>query len=70
MDVHQCEQFCNNMRLMHERAVRRITKYLARTSTHMDLPDGNRWLYTCRVVYNPDKEKCIECYVDSNFAGG
>ena len=50
MDVHQCEQFCNNMRLMHERAVRRITKYLARTSTHMDLPDGNRWLYTCRVV--------------------
>ena len=36
----------------------------------MDLPDGNRHLSVCGVVYRPDKEKGIECYVDANFAGG
>ena len=59
MAIHQCACFCNNPRLVHERAVRRITKYLARTPTHTDLPVGNIQVYTCRVVYRPNKEKHI-----------
>ena len=39
-------------------------------STYVDLSDGNLWLFTQGVVYNPDKEKGIECYVYANFAGG
>ena len=34
----------------------------------MNLPDGNRRLSTSGVVYNPDKEKCIECCVDAYFS--
>ena len=49
----------------HKRAVRRITKYLASTSTYVDLTDVNRWLTTRGVVYSPDIEKGIKCYVDS-----
>ena len=41
MDVHQYTCFCNNPRLVHEPAVRRITKYLASTSIHVNLPDVN-----------------------------
>ena len=35
----------------------------------MDLPDGNWRLSTRGVVYKTDKEKCIECYIDSDFVG-
>ena len=55
---------------MHERTIRSIAKYLTRTSTYVDLPDGNQRLFTHGVVYRPDKEKGIECYLDSKFAGG
>ena len=54
MSVHHCEQFCNITRLVQERAVKRTKKYLASTSTYKDLPDGNRRLYTCGVVYRND----------------
>ena len=36
----------------------------------MDSPDGNQWLTTRVVVYNPNIEKGTECYVDSDFDGG
>ena len=49
MAVRQCERFCNNPRLLHERAVRRNEKYLVSTSTYVDLPDGNRRLTTRSV---------------------
>ena len=39
MAVHQCARFYNNPHLVHERAVRLITKYFASTSTYVDLPD-------------------------------
>ena len=61
---------CNNMRLVHERSVRSIEMYLVSKSTYVYLPDGHRWLSTCRVVYKPDKEKCIECHVDADFTSG
>ena len=51
MYVHQCAHFCNNPRLVHEHAVRRITNYLLSTSTYLDLPDVNQQLTTCVIVY-------------------
>ena len=51
MVIHQCAQFFNNPCLVDKCAVRRISKYLARTSTGTDLSDGNIRLYTCEVVY-------------------
>ena len=44
--------------------------YLVGTSTYVDLPDANGRLSTRGVVYNPDKEKSIGCYVDAEFASG
>ena len=70
MTVHQGALFFNNPRLFHKCAVRRITNYLARMSTHMDLPDGNRWLSPRGTVYKPDKEKSVDCYVDTEFSSG
>ena len=70
MAVHQCACFCNNLRLVHERAIRKISKYLASTSTYVDLPDGNFWLSAWGVVYKPYIERGIECYVDAKFSDG
>ena len=36
----------------------------------MYLPDGNWQLTTHGVVYKPDIENIIECYVYANFYGG
>ena len=62
--------FYNNLHLVHERAIRRITKYLARMSTYVDLPDGNWWLTICDVVYRTDIEKVTECCADADLSGG
>ena len=70
MAVHQCAQFFKNPHLVHTQAFRHIPKYLASTSTYLDLPDSNHRLYTCGVVYRPDKEKYIKCYVYVEFYGG
>ena len=39
-------------------------------STSVDLQDVSCRLSTQGVVYSPNKEKCIECYVDSYFTIG
>ena len=70
MAVHQRARFCNNPCLVHGCAIRRITKYLAIKSTYVDLTDRNLRLTTHRTVYRLDIEKGIECYVDSDHAGG
>ena len=36
----------------------------------MDLPYRNRQLTVLGIVYRPETEKFIECYVDAIFAGG
>ena len=69
MAVHQCAPFFNNPRLLHERAIIRITKYLVSTSTYVDLQDGNQWLTTCGVFYSLYKEKYIYYYLDADFSG-
>lgn len=57
MAVHQCARFCNNPRLSHERAVKRIVKYLIGTKER-------------GVICKPDRSKGLECYADADFAGG
>ena len=57
MDVHQCERFCNNMRLVHERDIKRITEYLVSSSAYVYLLYGNWRLTTLGVGYRPDVEK-------------
>ena len=39
-------------------------------STYTIFPDVKIRLSTHGIVYRPDKEKYIECYVDADFAGG
>ena len=69
MNVHKCAQFCNNPRLVYERAVRRITKYLVSMSMYIHLSGGNQQLPAQGVVYRLDKENYVQCYVDADFAG-
>ena len=47
-----------------------MAKYLASTSTYVDLPIANSRLSTRGVVYKPYKYKVVDCYVDSNFTSG
>ena len=56
MAVHQCARFSNQPKLSHEKAVKRIVKYLS---------------ITCErgIIYKPNKSKGIECYADADFAG-
>ena len=55
--VHQCARFSANPKLCHERAVKRIVRYLKGTRK-----DG--------MILKPDSSKGIQCYVDADFAGG
>ena len=57
MAVHQCARFSINPMLSHERAIKRIGRYL--------LGNKNRG-----IVFKPDSQKGLECYVDADFAGG
>ena len=70
MSVHQCAHSWNNLRLLNECAVKIIAKYLASVSTYVHLPDGNIQSTLRGVVYKPDIEKDIGCYVDVIFSGG
>lgn len=56
MAVHQCTRFCNNPMLSHEKAVKRIVKYLSMTSER-------------GIMFNLDKTRGVECYTDTDFAG-
>ena len=57
MAVHQTSRFSNNPMLSHKRSLKRIGQYLLHTKRDC-------------IIYNPDKEKGLECYVDADFAGG
>ena len=54
--VHQCARFCENPRLVHERAVHRIVRYLATTREN-------------GLKLKPDKSVGLKCYVDADFTG-
>ena len=55
--VHQCARFSEDPKASHKQDVRQIGKYLLGTKDR-------------GVIFNPDKEKGLECYVETDFAGG
>jgi histone deacetylase 1/2 len=55
--THQCARFSANPKLMHERALKRIVRYLKGTKDK-------------GIILKPQSDKGIECYVDADFAGG
>ncbi len=57
MAVHQCARFCNDPKLSHERAVKRIARYLLGTKDK-------------GIICQPDPSRGLECIVDADFAGG
>ena len=57
MAVHQAARFCQDPKLSHERAVQHIIRYLIGTKDK-------------GLLFKPNKEKGLECYVDADFAGG
>ena len=56
MAVQQCARFCNEPKLEHEQAVKRIGRYLLKTKDQ-------------GLKFRPDKLKGLECYVDADWAG-
>lgn len=55
--VHQCARFWEDPKMLHEKAVKRIIRYLKRTRDK-------------GLTLSVDKGRGLECYVDSDFAGG
>ena len=58
--VHLYARLCNDPKLCHKQAVKIITRYLIRKKHNKD--QG--------VIFNPDKSKSIEGFVDASFVGG
>ena len=57
MAVYQTTRFCKNPMLSHEKAVKRLRRYLLHTKK-----EG--------IIYNPEISKGLYCYVDSDLSGG
>ena len=57
MANHQCARFSSDPKLCHERAVKRIVRYL------LDTKDKG-------IIFRPDFSRGLECFVDADFAGG
>ena len=55
--VHQTARFCIDPKLSHKRAIFRIGKYLKGTADK-------------GIIFRPDANKGLECFVDADFAGG
>ena len=55
--IHQCARFCEDPKMSHKKAVKRIIRYLKKTSDQ-------------GLIMTIDKKKGLECYVDADFAGG
>ena len=57
MAVHQCARFSVSPKLSHERAIKRIGRYLLGTQDR-------------GIAFKPDDTNGLNCYVDADFAGG
>jgi hypothetical protein len=57
MAVHQTAHFSNQPMLSHKKSIMRLGRYLLDTRK-------------CSIIYKPDKNIGLECYVDADFAGG
>ena len=40
------------------------------TSKYTNLPESKRRIFISGLVYRPDKEKDVICFVDAEFSGG
>lgn len=56
MAVQQCARFCNDPKLEHEEAVKRIGRYLLRTKDK-------------GLNFRPDLSRGLECFVNADWAG-
>ena len=56
LTAHQYARFCNDLKHIHERAVKKIVKYL------LGMKERG-------IVCRPDENKGLECYADADFAG-
>jgi len=66
--VHQCARYCENPKLSHELAVHQIVKYLLHTQSNKS--KINRSLNEFQgMIFQPDKNRGLEVYVDASFAG-
>ena len=54
--VHNCARFSTDPKLSHEKAIKRIVKYLIGTKDK-------------GIILNPELSKGVECFVDAGFAG-
>ena len=63
--VHQCARFCNDPKHSHEKAVKRIVRYLIGTVRN----DKNKITSNQGIIYTPDKTRSMDVYVDASFAG-
>ena len=57
MAVYQCARFLLDLKLIYKRVITRLDRYLIETKDY-------------GLIYKMNKEKCLECYVDADFAGG
>ena len=57
MATHQAAKFCINLKLSRERVIHRIERYLKVAKDK-------------GVIFIPDKDIVMECYVDAYFSGG
>ena len=60
LSVYQCGRFCNDPKYSHEQAVKRIIRYLIRT-TQGSKEQG--------IIFRPDKNRSIDNFVDVSFVG-
>ena len=56
MATHQCASFSTSPKLCHERAVKKIVRYL------LDTKDRG-------IIFRSDFSRGLECFVDADFAG-
>lgn len=63
--VHQCAQFCNDPKHVHEQAVKRISRYLI--GTKHNTKEHAKW--SQGILYQPNKTRRITTCADTSFAG-
>ena len=54
--VHQCAKFCQDPKLLHEKAIKYKGRYLYKTKDK-------------GIILKPEKNGQLDAYVDSDFAG-
>jgi len=56
--VYQYARFCNDPKRCHEQAVKIILRY----------PIHTKKIGEQGVIFRPDKNKSIDCYIDASFS--